>query len=153
MLNWINWILNGWKTNYSILLILENLLFKNSLLYIKVVSSLATDFSYNLHVLITGQMIILWRTCWHNCPSKCSAICENFNLRTEGTVKQCIKHTSHMNSHKCIVVNLYKHLYMQKIFLSSSLLTTLKDEFSDNCKHMISSNHSHYFPVILLAIC
>lgn len=42
------------KTNYSILLILKNLLFKNSLIYIKVVSSLATDFSYNLLVLVTG---------------------------------------------------------------------------------------------------
>lgn len=36
------------KTNYPILLMLKKFFFKNSLIYIKLVSSLATDFSYNL---------------------------------------------------------------------------------------------------------
>jgi len=65
------------------------------------VSSLATDFSHNLLVLIRWSYFG-----GHNCPSKRNAYCRNFQLRTEGTVKQIIQHTSHMKSHKCIVVNL-----------------------------------------------
>lgn len=115
------------KTNYSILLILKNLLFKNSLIDIKVVSSLATHFSYNLLVLTRCSYFG-----GNNCPSKRDAICKNFKIKTEGTVKQCIQHTSHMKSHKCIVVKIFMNIYIWR--RSSGLIATLNNEISQSHK-------------------
>ena len=49
----MNWILNGWENKLFYIINTENpFVYKFTDLHIKVVSSLATDFSYNLLVLI-----------------------------------------------------------------------------------------------------